>query len=172
MQQLINIIQQMQSMILRMLFSVMGGIIPLLEPTFPYILVCYIFVLADVYTANSLSRRAKAKFPDKASGKFRSEKFGDVVNTLIKVSVAIIMAFLAQKYVFEELPMALPNIVAAAIIFWQTWSMLENESSCSDKKWARVLQRIMVDKTERHFDIDLSELKHEENNIPGTEQKR
>lgn len=39
------------------------------------------------------------------------------------------------------------------------YAMLENESSCNDAKWAKVLQRIMVDKTERHFDIDLSALK-------------
>jgi len=42
--------------------------------------------------------------------------------------------------------------------------MLENESSCNDARWADVAQRIMVDKTERHFDIDLHELKHPERN--------
>lgn len=161
-----------------MIFTFMGGAMAIIEPTVPYILVCYLFVLADVYTANALSRRAKKRFPKKASGKLRSEKFGDVIGTMIKVSAAIILAYLAQKFVFGELPMALPNIVAACVIFWQTWSMLENESSCNDAKWAKVAQRIMVDKTSRHFDIDLSFLtedNHEDNNkeeIRDTEQER
>ena len=42
----------------------------------------------------------------------------------------------------------------------EIWSSLENESSCNGKKWAKLLQEIMVDKTERHFDIDLSKFKH------------
>lgn len=47
--------------------------------------------------------------------------------------------------------------------------MLENESSCNDAKWAKIAQRIMVDKTERHFDIDLHELKEETPEPPHIE---
>jgi hypothetical protein len=31
--------------------------------------------------------------------------------------------------------------------------MLENESSFSNKKWAKILQKIMIDKTIRHLDL-------------------
>ena len=78
--------------------------------------------------------------------------------TLIKIYVLIILAFLMETYIFEGLQIKLVNITAGAVCFWQLWSMLENESSCSDEKWARVLQKVLVDKTARHFDIDLSEL--------------
>ena len=40
---------------------------------------------------------------------------------------------------------------------------IENESSCRDENESRfwkMLQRIMVDKTERHFDVTLDELKN------------
>ena len=142
----------------RSLFSVIGGVIALLRPTFPFILVCTLMVLADVYTAWSLSRRVKRKFPNANDGKFKSTYFGRVFMTLIKIYVLIILSFLMETYIFEGLQIRLVNITAGAVCFWQLWSMLENESSCSDEKWARVLQRVLVDKTARHFDIDLSEL--------------
>ena len=142
----------------RSLFSVIGGVIALLHPTFPFILVCTLMVLADVYTAWSLSRRVKRKFPDANDGKFKSIYCGRVFMTLIKIYVLIILAFLIETYIFEGLQIRLTNITAGAVCFWQLWSMLENESSCSDEKWARVLQKVLVDKTARHFDIDLSEL--------------
>ena len=142
----------------RLLFSVIGGVVALLRPTYSFILVCTLMVLADVYTAWSLSRRVKRKFPDANDGKFKSIYFGKVVMTLIKIYVLIILAFLIETFIFEGLHIRLGNITAGAVCFWQLWSMLENESSCSDEKWAKVLQNILVDKTARHFDIDLSEL--------------
>jgi hypothetical protein len=40
--------------------------------------------------------------------------------------------------------------------------VLENKSSCNGSRWAKVLQKIMIDKTERHYDVDLSILKEKE----------
>ena len=146
----------------RSLFSVIGGAIALLHPTFPFILLCTLMVLADVYTAWSLSRRVKRKFPDANDGKFKSIYFAKVFMTLIKIYVLIILSFLIETFIFEGLQIKLSNIAAGTVCFWQLWSMLENESSCSDERWAKVLQKVLVDKTERHFDVDLSELKGEE----------
>lgn len=88
---------------------------------------------------------------------------GRVFVTLIKVYALTVLAFLIETYIFEGLPVKLANIVAGAVCFRQVWSMLENESSCNDAKWAKIAQRILVDKTERHFEIDLSELKERRN---------
>jgi hypothetical protein len=63
---------------------------------------------------------------------------------------------------FDGLDVRLPEIFAGIVIFWQLYSILENESSCNDAKWAKVLQKIMIDKTERHFDVDLSILRERE----------
>lgn len=145
----------------RYMFGVFGAMITALEPTLPFILVCTIAVLLDCYTAWSLSLRAKNKFPDRSDGKFKSNYAGRVIVTLIKVYALIVLCFLIENYVFEGLPIKLANIVAGAVCFWQIWSMLENESSCNNSKWAKIAQRILVDKTERHFDIDLSELKND-----------
>ena len=143
------------------LLSIIGGAIALLHPTFPFIAVCTLMVLADVYTAWSLSRRVKRKFPNANDGKFKSVYFGRVFMTLIKIYVLIILSFLMERYIFEGFQIKLVNITAGAVCFWQLWSMLENESSCSDEKWAKVLQKVLVDKTARHFDVDLSVLDEE-----------
>lgn len=139
--------------------STFGALVALLQPTFPFIVICTIAILCDCYTAWSLSRRVKKKYPGANDGKFKSNYAGRVFVTLIKVYALTVLAFLIETYIFEGLPVKLANIVAGAVCFWQIWSMLENESSCNDAKWAKIAQRILVDKTERHFDVDLSELK-------------
>ena len=139
--------------------STFGALVALLQPTVPFIIICTIAILFDCYTAWSLSRRVKRKYPGTNDGKFKSRYAGRVFVTLIKVYALTILAYLVQTFILEGLPIKLANIVAAAVCFWQVWSMLENESSCNDAKWAKIAQRILVDKTERHFDIDLSELK-------------
>lgn len=81
--------------------------------------------------------------------------------TLLKAYALIIMAFLIQQHITNGLPIDLTKVAAGAICFWQLWSILENESSCNGARWAKVMQKILVDKTSRHFDIDLSELTEE-----------
>lgn len=139
--------------------SIAGMVLAILEPTVPYIIVCTIAVFFDCYTAWSLSHRVKKKFPGANDGKFKSNYAGRVFVTLIKIYAIIVLAFLIDKYVLIDFSLHLPNIIAGAICFWQLWSILENESSCNESSWAKVAQRVLIDKTERHFDIDLSMLK-------------
>ena len=143
----------------RYCMSTFGALVAMLQPTVPFIIICTIAILFDCYTAWSLSRRVKKKYPGANDGKFKSRYAGRVFVTLIKVYALTILAYLVQTFILEGIPIKLANIVAAAVCFWQVWSMLENESSYNDAKWAKIAQRILVDKTERHFDIDLSELK-------------
>lgn len=147
---------------LRWMFAALGAVVAMLEPTLPYIFICTLMILADCFTAWSLSRRARRAHPDRVSKdgkKFKSHHFGAVILTILKAWTMIVLAFLMQRIITDGMPVDLTKIAAGAICFWQLWSILENESSCNDAKWAKILQRIMVDKTERHFDIDLSEIK-------------
>ncbi len=141
--------------------SMLGAFFAFIEPTVPFIVICTLAILFDCYTAWALSRRVKKKYPGANDGKFKSNYAGRVFITLLKVYALTVLAFLIENYIFEGLPVKLANIVAGAVCFWQIWSMFENESSCNDAKWAKIAQRILVDKTERHFDIDLHELKKE-----------
>lgn len=162
-------IHSILSLVGKHIMGVMGACVAMIRPTFPFILVCTLAVLADCYTAWSLSRRVKKRLPGANDGKFKSNYAGRVFITLIKVYSLTILVHLIDAMVFPEIALHLPQVVAGAVCFWQIWSMLENESSCNDAKWAKIAQRIMVDKTERHFDIDLHELKEEQPEPPHIE---
>ena len=156
---MLGFIKQIIAIIGKYIVGLIGAVCAFLEPTVPFILICTLAVLCDCYTAWALSHRVKKKYPGANDGKFKSNYAGRVFLTLLKVYALTVLAFLIENFIFEGLPIKLANIVAGAVCFWQIWSMLENESSCNEAKWAKIAQRILVDKTERHFDIDLSELK-------------
>ena len=158
-----DIFIELSGVFMKSIFVFVGSIIAFLEPTFPFIIICTLAVFMDSYTAWALSKRVKKKFPGKNDGKFKSYYFGITFITLIKIYALIILAFLIESYIFERTPIKLTNIVAGAVCFWQIWSMLENESSCNDSKWAKIAQKVMIDKTERHFCVDLHELKYDKN---------
>lgn len=154
---------------LRWVFTAIGAVIAILEPTLPYLIICTIMIFADCFTAWQLSRRARKAHPNSVSDdgkKFKSQHFGKVIVTVLKAWALIIMAFLMQRHITDGLPLDLTKVAAGAICFWQLWSILENESSCSDAKWAKILQKILVDKTSRHFDIDLTDIN------PKTDESR
>lgn len=151
--------------ILRSLFSLLGAALAILEPTLQYIGICTLLILADCYTAWQLGKRVKKAHPERVrrdGHKFASSHFGKVLVTLLKSYFLIVVAYFIQTNITNDLPIDLTKIAAGAICFWQLWSILENESSCNGAKWAKTLQKILVDKTERHFDIDLSSLDSEE----------
>lgn len=154
---------------LRWVFTAIGAVIAILEPTLPYLIICTIMIFADCFTAWQLSRRARKAHPNRVSDdgkKFKSQHFDKVIVTVLKAWALIIMAFLMQRHITDGLPLDLTKVAAGAICFWQLWSILENESSCSDAKWAKILQKILVDKTSRHFDIDLTDIN------PKTDESR
>lgn len=147
--------------IARWIFALAGGVLTILEPTAPYLLICTLLIFADCISAWSLARRAAKTHPDKVhkdAHKFQSHHFGHVLQTLIKSYALIIMAYLIGRHITDSIPIDLAKVAAGAICFWQIWSILENESSCNGARWAKVAQKILVDKTSRHFDIDLSGL--------------
>ncbi len=155
------------------IFAVLGGgfgwFIGVFEPTFPLIIVAVIFIVYDAYTAYQLDKRVHIKYPDRVQrekAKFTSFAFGKVVKTTIPKRLwLIILAYIAERWVFVHLTVPLSYIITGIICFEQAWSVLENESSCreeADSRFWRLLQKIMVDKTERHFNVNLEDLKHPE----------
>lgn len=154
----------------KILFITIGGyvgfLIKELKPTFPLMIIVIIFILYDTLTAYQLNKRASEQYPDKVkkeNAKFKSFSFAKVIrSTIPKRLILIILAYLVEHWVFVYMDVPLSYIVAGIICFEQAWSILENESSCRGEKegmfW-RLLQKIMIDKTERHFDVNLDELK-------------
>lgn len=140
--------------------GLMGALISVIKPTLPIVTICVVMILWDCYSAWELSRRVKKRFPGANDGKFKSNYAGRVIVTIIKSFAAIVLAKFIQEHITDAFfVIELPKLVAGVICGWQAWSILENESSCNDARWAIILQKIVIDKTERHFDVDLSELR-------------
>lgn len=157
------------------LFVLVGGgvgwVIGEFEPTFPLIIVAMIFIVYDAFTAYSLDKRVHRMYPEKAKrdkAKFTSFAFGKVIkSTIPKRLMLIILAYLVEHWVFIHVNIPLSYVVTGVICFEQAWSILENESSCrgeNESRFWKMLQRIMIDKTERHFDVSFDELKQKTNN--------
>lgn len=147
-----------------------GWLLAVFRPTFPLVSVMVCFVLYDAYTAYKLSKRVHKMYPDRAKrheAKFTSFAFGKVVKeTIPKRLTLILLAYMVEHWVFLH-TIPLSYIVTGVICFEQAWSFLENESSCrqeNERRFYKMLQKIMIDKTARHFDVDLDELKDDEKN--------
>lgn len=151
-----------------------GWIVAEFRPTFPLIIIMIIFCLYDAYTAYKLDKRAHIYYPDETrrhEAKFVSFKFTKVVkDTIPKRLMLILLAFLVEHWVCIHVQIPLSYIVTGVICFEQAWSFLENEASCrpeTESRFYRFLQKIMIDKTARHFDVDpavADELKDKDKN--------
>ncbi|MCM1320239.1 MAG: hypothetical protein NC217_07660 [Muribaculaceae bacterium] len=153
--------------ILRWIFTAIGSVAALFAPALPYLLICTALIFADCFTAWCLGRRVAKTHPEHATpdtAKFKSHHFGSVILTLIKTWALLCLAFMIETHITASLPIDMTKIAAGAVCFWQLWSILENESSCNGSRWAKVLQRILVDKTSRHLNVDLSELNQDNKN--------
>ena len=137
------------------------------KPAFLLTVVVVVFILYVAWTAFKLDKRVRTAYPDKTQrkqAKFTSFAFGKVVKqTIPKRLMLIILAFLEEHWVFIHVTIPLSYVVTGAICFEQFWSILENESSCrpeSESRFWKLMQQIMVDKTECHLDVNLNKLKH------------
>lgn len=142
------------------IFITIGGFLSMIQDISMLVVVCTLAVLLDCISAISLARRVKKL--GKGSGKATSEKGLKILNTLLTIYSLIMFAYLLDMYVVTMLELYLENIVAGIFCFWHLWSILENQSSANNSRWAKVLQKILVDKAERHFDVDLKEFKEKE----------
>ena len=161
-------------------FSLAGGCLGWLvaefRPTFPLMIVAVIFIVYDAFTAYRLEKRVAEKYPDQAKGgKFNSDDFAKVIKSTIPSRLmAIILAFLVERWVFVGLDVPLSYIITGIICFEQAWSILENESSCrkeNESMFWRLLQKIMIDKTARHLNMTAEELKAAMNKPTETDKQ-
>ena len=87
-----------------------------------------------------------------------------MVPTMIESFAIILLMYAAQRWIFVDVYVPLSYIATGVICGVQLLSIAENKSSCrspQDKGWNywKIMAKVLVDKTERHFDVDLSDLK-------------
>lgn len=151
--------------ILMVLGGVMGWFVGEFKPAFPLIIIATLFVIYDAWSAFELDKRVHRKYPEKTTrheAKFVSYKFRQVIPTLIERFIIIILAYCVQRWIFVDVYVPLSYIAAGVICAEQALSIAENKASCREPndKHSRIwkwLARIVIDKTERHFDVNLKE---------------
>jgi hypothetical protein len=152
------------NILVKILCGMVGAAIAIFAQTIPFALICLFAVLIDCIAAFRLAMRVKAKFPGKCVGKFKSDSARRMFGMLFMIYAVICLLHTVDKYIFTFMDMYLANIAAGAFCMVQIVSILENESSCNKAKWAKTLQKILIDKTKRHLDIDLSNLTNNDKN--------
>lgn len=135
-----------------------GGLWGLLEPTIPFAAICFLAIALDCYTAWRLSKRVKTKHPKANDGKFKSRYARRMFTTLTIIYSCVVLGYLVDVYIYPFVDLFLANWIAGGFCAVQFLSVLENESSENGQTWARALQKILVNKAARHFDIDPADL--------------
>ncbi len=145
-----------------------------LEPSINYIAVCFFALVLDCYTAWRCNRRIYSRYREaikndprcQMDGKLRSKKMAKMVQDFSVLIMAIFLATFVDRVILGYMnPLHLANYLAALYCGVQFVSILENESTCNGAAWAKVMQKIVADKTERHFNIKLKDLMKEESEI-------
>jgi hypothetical protein len=130
-------------------------------PALPFGVVCTAMVIADVVSARRLAHRLQQKVPSKRQQlKFSSARFGRVIATLIRIYSVLILAAMIDNVIGVP-GISMLKFVAGAVCFWQAVSVLENEASANGATWAKMLGRILIDKTERYLGVTLDELRQD-----------
>ncbi len=144
--------------LLQYVTSVLGGLLLAFETSLDYFVPCFLAVLLDVFTAYMLSRRVHKKHPKHSDGKFKSEYKYRVMFTLIVVFVVLLLAAYVDMSVRRADDQLAVRWAMGVFLFYEGWSCLENWSSENDQPFAKALQRIMVNKAERHLNVPLSDI--------------
>ncbi len=165
----------------RFLAAICGLVWCYVEPSLDYIAVCFFALVLDCYTAWRCNRRIYSRYREaikkdprcKMDGKLRSKKMAKMVQDFSVLIMAIFLATFVDSVILDwQNPLHLANYLAALYCGVQFVSILENESTCNGAGWARVMQKLVADKTERHFNVKLKDLMREdEDEIKKTETK-
>ena len=110
----------------------------------------------DCYFAWRLSVRVK-KLNKKSKGKLSSSKMRRATCNLFEAMLLILAAYAIDEIIIQIDDMFLTRIVTGAYAIRQLISCLENASSSNGSKWARLAQKVLVDKSSRHYDVDLND---------------
>lgn len=132
-------------------------------PVLPYGWICTAMVVADFISARMLARRIGRRLDKNVRHdqvKFSSRKFGTTIVSLLKIYALLLLSHGVDGTIIGDGgPVSILRFSAALVCFWQFWSILENEASANNASWARIAQKILIDKTQRHLDIDLSDIR-------------
>lgn len=147
-----------------------GGMMTTIQPLWAFVFVCFIAIMIDCWSAYRLSVRVRRKY-GKSKGKFQSNHAKKMIKTFGEIAAVLLLIFLLDKSVLSAEHLWATKAVTGVFCGLQLISIAENASSESDNKWIKPLQRILVNKAERHFDIDIDGAMKEEKEETKTNLK-
>lgn len=148
---------------------IIGAIWGLLSPTIPFALICLFAIILDCISAWKLGRRVAKKHPQEAKNadKLKSEDASKMAYTLLIIYACTFLGWLIDKFMYPFVDLYLANFISGGFCMVQLLSILENESSCNGARWAKVLQKVLVDKTARHLNVEPGDLTGTEEEADG-----
>ena len=155
--------------------GIIGWVVGRFQPAFPLMIIATLFVLYDAWSAYELDKRVHIMYPKRKreKAKFMSYKFRQVIPTLSERFVIILLAYCVERWVFVHINVPISYIAAGVVCAEQMLSIAENKASCRlpGDKHARVwklLAKVLIDKTARHLDTDVSILEKDLQTIETT----
>lgn len=139
---------------------IVGGAVAALwyaiQPSLSFFYICVFAVAVDCLTAFRLNRRIRRTYSaEVADGKLKSSHMSKMITDLAVVFLCIVLAYQIDNTILAHLGnLHLSSYVAAVFCGVEAVSILENESSCNGKPWAKILQQFLQDKTKRHLSVD------------------
>jgi len=149
---------QLAQKLMQYLASIIGGVTLAFETSLDYFVPCFLAIALDVFTAWRLSKRVHKIYPDKCDGKFKSKYTPRIMLTLGVMFIVLILAAYVDMLVRHNTDQLAVRCAMGVFLFYEAWSCLENWSSCNNEPIAKALQRIMVNKAERHLNVPLSDI--------------
>lgn len=120
--------------------------------TWPLALTGTILVIADCITAILMERRLRLR-GCKVDSRFNSHRFGRVVSTLGRYYAGLLIAGLLQVSLLDgAVDFDAVRFMGGTFCFRQIMSILENESTANNSRWAARARRWLTDKTRRYMD--------------------
>lgn len=140
----------------KMMAGVLGAVWAVIEPAIGSVVICGALVLIDCVTAWRLERRVKKTYPGGgADGKIKSKHAKKMFGDFLIVAVLVVVTYWIDTVIGTVGGVHLHNVIAGVFVGVELLSVLENESSCNGARWAKMAQRYVVDKTERHLNVDV-----------------
>lgn len=127
-----------------------GAVTALLLSVMSNAMLCTVMVAWEAITAYNAMRRVANAGGNKNVGKKNfSKRIGKVINTLIKIYSFLLLAAFVDAVLPSPFSTSVLNIATGAVVVWQALSILENESTCSNAKWAAMARRFIIDRVRR-----------------------
>lgn len=156
MQKIVNSSMGFLPVMSRILAGLVAALWYTIEPSLSFFYVCVFAVVLDCITAWRLNRRIRRTYSaEVADGKLKSSHMSKMITDLMVVFACIVFADLIDRNLLAHLGnLHLASYIAAIFCGVEFVSILENESSCNGKPWAKLCQQFLQDKTKRHLQID------------------